>query len=271
MKRIFTLFLSLLTVSSCAHQQASREVASNLAGSASSGQRSDAGLFQDGDFISISKLGGLEVQKHEITYAQYSALKARLYEARLPWEKKGCNLTRRENGIEGSNYAAGCISFYDAETYINALNAVDADYVYRLPTYYELAELRDMTVRALRDDARNRAIPDEKLSRYAWYQPGSDGRAHEVCTKEPVFDLCDILGNVWEWTSTPVSSSGNILTQSSADSIRLKTKVDPDRAVIGGSFDRDVYYFHQLVYPLVVWAPHHRVPQVGFRLVRTAK
>ncbi|MCB0408268.1 MAG: hypothetical protein KDD34_08695, partial [Bdellovibrionales bacterium] len=48
--------------------------------------------FQDGDFVSIPELGGLEVQKHEITYDQWNALNSQLPpEHQNPWEASTCD------------------------------------------------------------------------------------------------------------------------------------------------------------------------------------
>ena len=43
--------------------------------------------FQEGDFVRIPELGDLEVQKNEITYAQYTALEALLpVTNQTPWK-----------------------------------------------------------------------------------------------------------------------------------------------------------------------------------------
>lgn len=203
-----------------------------------------ASPFQAGDFVSMPELGGLEVQKNEITYAQYSALKAQLPTAnQAPWEASDCYVKSNIAKGFGPNYAAACLSFNDAEAYIRVLNARDPYYTYRLPTDDELKTLVDMTLGALRFHGD---ILDERLSRNAWYDPDSSKHAHEVCTKEPVFGLCDILGNVWEWTSTQVGAG---------------------RALRGGSWNdvadevRAGDRFRLL--------PGNRYSDLGFRLVRT--
>lgn len=205
-----------------------------------------ASPFQAGDFVSMPELGGLEVQKNEITYAQYSALKAQLPAAnQTPWEAQDCYLKDYIAKGFGPNYAAACLSFNDAEAYIRVLNVQDPNYTYRLPTDDELKTLVDMTLGALRFNGN---ISDERLSRHAWYYPGSGEHAHEVCTKEPVFGLCDILGNVWEWTSTQVGSGRSLRGggwYSGASLVR-----SGDRS--GG-------------------LPEVRSGILGFRLVRTAK
>lgn len=205
-----------------------------------------ASPFRAGDFVSMPELDGLEVQKNEITYAQYSALKAQLPAAnQAPWEAQDCYFKEYIGKGFGPNYAAVCLSINDAEAYIRVLNAQDPNYTYRLPTDDELKTLRDMTIGAL---TFNGKISEERLSRHAWYSPGSNGHIHEVCTKEPVLSLCDILGNVWEWTSTKVGSL---------------------RVFRGGSWRffvryllSDYRYYHE---------PEYRHISLGFRLVRTAK
>ena len=203
-----------------------------------------ASPFQAGDFVRIPELGGLEVQKNEITYDQWNALNALLPpENRTPWKAQDCSFKEFIAKGFGPKYAAACISFDDAEAYIRVLNPQDPNYTYRLPTDKELRALVDLTLGALRS---NGSISDERLSRHAWYYPISNNHAHEVCTTGgTVSGLCDILGNVWEWTSTPEGS---------------------DRVLRGGSWDNGASYlrfgFRDGLGPGV------RSHLVGFRLVR---
>jgi formylglycine-generating enzyme required for sulfatase activity len=213
-----------------------------------------AGPFQAGDFVSMPQLGGLEVQRNEITYAQWLALNAQLPAAnQTPWKARDCRPSpedhprpkaNSEMGID-SNYAAACISFNDAEAYIRVLNAQDANYTYRLPTYDEQSALVNMTLAALRF---NGTISAERLSRHAWYDSNSGDNVNEVCMKEPVFGLCDILGNVFEWVTD---------------------YDDVPPSVGGGSWHSRAYILLSGRHAYGKLGDRHG--GVGFRLVRTAK
>ncbi len=203
--------------------------------------------FGEGDFVSVSGLlGDLEVQKHELTYAQWNILNSELpSENQTPWGAEDCYLKEYIEKGFGPNYAAACISWNDARAYIKVLNKKDPNYSYRLPSSLELGKLIDMSLSRLRF---NGAFSDKGLARYAWYYPLSDSHAHEVCTKESIFDLCDVLGNLWEWTNT---SSGSL------------------RVIHGGSWSLNALYLRSATRRN--GHPDGRHSSVGFRLVRTPK
>lgn len=204
-----------------------------------------ASPFNTGDFVKIPELVDLEVQKSEITYAQYSALKNLLPAAsQTPWESRRC---RNKDAVAkgfGPNYPAACISFNDAKEYVRVLNAQDPDYKYRLPTEDELRTLALLTKWKLGFDA---FVPEGEILKAAWRRENSGGHAHEVCTKGAVLGLCDILGNVWEWTSTPAA----------------------DYYLIAGySWNDGEHDYGAIGYAV---SPRWRDSGFGIRLVRTAK
>lgn len=88
----------------------------------------------------------------------------------------------------------------------------------------------------------------ETVDEVAWYGDNSDGQTHEVCGKRRNgYGLCDMSGNVWEWTSISFRSRQNIIGGSWAD----------DHRDVG--VDASLWVF-----------PETRSDILGFRLVRDA-
>ena len=100
------------------------------------------------------------------------------------------------------------VSFYEVQKYIKELNnslglsdcngtLKDSKGCYRLPTdeEWELAAENAITIFS--------AFPDK----IAWYWENSDEKTHPVALKQANnYGLYDVLGNVWEWTSTRTGS-----------------------------------------------------------------
>ena len=80
----------------------------------------------------------------------------------------------------------------------------DSKGCYRLPTEdeWKLAAGDAMTI-------SSSAFPDK----IAWYWNNSGGKTHPVALKQANnYGLYDVLGNVWEWTSTSTrSGSGHVI------------------------------------------------------------
>ncbi len=201
--------------------------------------------FTDRDFVRISELGNVEVQRSEITYKQYNALSGSLpNEHQQPWDAKNCILFSfiKSQGF-GDNHPAACTSFEDAEAYIGVLNNKDSNYSYRLPTTNELETLVKMTLDALKIDGR---VNTEEIEKYAWVAAAAEDHAHEVCTKQSAFEVCDILGNLSEWM-----------------------RPDPDSTPADGGGSWLLFEAHGLFFSKN--KPSLRSADVGFRLVRTPK
>lgn len=126
------------------------------------------------------------------------------------------------------------VSFNDCEEFIKKLNSVHLDYVYRLPTEEEWEYCASYgLVQCILD--------------CAWVWENSNISTQPVKTKEPnKYGLYDMLGNVWEWTSTESGSN---------------------RVVRGGGWNNIAQNVRSAIRYYDSSGYHYNV--VGFRLVRT--
>ena len=153
--------------------------------------------------------------------------------------------------FKGADRPVESVSWMDCHLFLEKLNArpevVASGHPYRLPTEEEwqyscragskgdFCKLEDGT-----------EITKSNLGDVAWFDKNSDGQTHPVGQKKPnAFGLYDMLGNVWEWTSTQRAGG---------------------RVNCGGSFGADKYSFACGVSDTN--NPTIRDKALGFRLVR---
>ena len=144
-----------------------------------------------------------------------------------------------------------------AQAFIEALNARDPSYRYRLPSEAEWEYAARAGTSALRPR------PDESLEEHAWFIGNSGDEPQPVAGLGPNgFGLYDMLGNVWEWVAdwyAPNAYAEHRATDPSGpESGRSKVRR-------GGSYHCP---FH-LVRPAYRGAnpPETRYSVLGFRLV----
>ena len=110
--------------------------------------------------------------------------------------------------FKGANRPVEEVSWNDCQKFLEKLNSLPevqaSGFTYRLPSEDEW----DYACRAggtgdyckLTDGAE---ITDGSLGEVAWFGSNSEDQTHPVGQKKPnAFGLHDMLGNVWEWTST---------------------------------------------------------------------
>ncbi|GHT86109.1 hypothetical protein FACS1894116_06630 [Betaproteobacteria bacterium] len=88
------------------------------------------------------------------------------------------------------------VSWDDAQTFIQRLNAKEGTESYRLPTEAEweyAAQAGTKSVYSFGDDVG-------QLGQFAWYDENAGNQTHPVGQKKPnPWGLYDMYGNVWEW------------------------------------------------------------------------
>ncbi len=175
---------------------------------------------------------------HEVTAGQFEAFEGGL----RPWLAEA-----------PANVAANAINWYEAVAYAAWVGG-------RLPTEAEW----ECACRAGTDTPYSAGADESHLREAAWYAANSEGKVHEVKTRQPnPWGLYDLHGNVLEW----VSDRYGKYTAEAQQSPTGPTG-GANRAMRGGS-GVDGTRLLRAAYR-VTYGPSNRVMYVGFRVVRPA-
>lgn len=167
----------------------------------------------------------------------------------------------------GNDYPMYYVSWEDCQEFIERVNAIDSNYIYRLPTEaeWEYAVRAGSATRYYWGDD----LDGNQIDSYAWYQINSDETTHPVASKSPnAWGLYDMIGNVEEWVEDAYAPYGdNHPTDGSAFTLRQSQF----RVMRGGNWE---HYACDLDCRS---ASRHdgdldfRANIIGFRLVRVAR
>lgn len=147
--------------------------------------------------------------------------------------------------FKGVNLPVEQVSHNDIQEFISKLNVSQTEYVYRLPTEEEWEyACRSGTATAYFFGEKSRGI-----NSYAWFYENSGMRTHPVKEKKPnPWGFYDILGNVWELTSSLYEPTGS------------------NRVIRGGGWNNYVKLVRSARRNYVT--PDYVDSDVGFRLAR---
>ena len=157
--------------------------------------------------VNISK--AFYISKYEVTQKQWRDVMGRSF--------------------NGDNLPVETVSWNDVQNFIKKLNDKEGGNKYRLPTEaeWEYAARAGTTSRYFFGDE------DSKLGDYAWYNPNSNLRTHDVGQKKPnPWGLYDMYGNVREWVQDEYH--GNY-TGAPTDGSSWESGSSSDRVVRGGT------------------------------------
>ncbi|MCK5000554.1 MAG: formylglycine-generating enzyme family protein [Anaerohalosphaera sp.] len=141
------------------------------------------------------------------------------------------------------------VSYLDVLRFIEILNQNDKTLVYRLPTIDEYMSLAERLESDFEDEPTQ-----EQINKYAWNISNSSERTNPVGSFRATPGCPnDLIGNVWEWTSTPIQNDSPV-----------KCLEDTPRKCFGGSWRDRCSDFAELQtnYPV-----DFRHEHLGFRLV----
>ena len=154
--------------------------------------------------------------------------------------------------FRGANKPVVFVSMYDAIAFAQWLSRKESR-SYRLPTEQEW----EYACKSGGTPNGSETASNEKLTERAWYKANSQQCSHEVAQKKANrWGVHDMLGNVWEWTSSP-------FPEDIAEESGLGKDV---RHIRGGSFDNSASAC-RCAARWAGWPPTKRSRAVGFRLV----
>ena len=174
------------------------------------------------------------------------------------WELKADANWRNPYFVQEETCPVVCVSWTDAQVYLQWLNGKSTDMTYRLPTEAEW----EYACRAGTTDERY-----GDLDAIAWFAANSGNTTHPVGQKQPnAFGLYDMLGNVlhWcqDWWSDTYSASGASKNPQGPTNGKC-------RVFRGGSWLGDALFVrsaYRSCYP-----PSARSGNLGFRVVAVAR
>ncbi|MGA2033496.1 MAG: formylglycine-generating enzyme family protein [Thermoguttaceae bacterium] len=139
-------------------------------------------------------------------------------------------------GMGKEGYPAVCMTQLAAKMYCKWLSAKTGRY-YRLPTEAEW----EYACRAGTSTAYSFGSDPKKLGDYAWFYGNSEEKYHKVGQKKPnAWGLCDMHGNVAEWTLDQYTADGYPkFAGKKADNPLVAASTEYGRVVRGGSWDDD--------------------------------
>jgi len=155
-------------------------------------------------------LSAFQIQTTEVTVGQFrSFVTATGYKTEAEkgdgsyvwtgkWETKSDANWKNPYFTQGDDHPVVCISWNDAQAYIQWLNKTDPGKGYRLPTESEW----EYACGAGTTSKYNTGDSESDLGRAGWYFGNSGSKSHPVGQKTPnKYGLYDMHGNAWEWCS----------------------------------------------------------------------
>jgi len=223
----------------------------------------------DMEFISIPpgsfRMGGDKVHEqaedHENPIHEVDISKAFLMGRFAVTQEQWANvMDTNPSEFIGEQRPVECVSWHDAQTFIESLNAQENTQAYRLPTEAEW----EYAARASTTTAYTFGNETSTLNEYAWYKKNAGGETQPVGQLKPnAWGLYDMHGNVHEWCQDWFDR--NYYAQSK--------KTDPTgppnglaRALRGGDWGSLDWYCRCASRSLS--SPDRRSSRVGFRLVQ---